>query len=129
MSTRLWRSRRRKFLIANRRYPPELAGMGYLVGSPMIEEPDLENCIAELDADVVVFFYNDLSYPAVMHLACRTVAAAAIVSLIASGYYLVVTPGNGPQVGAQRPRVMHFRQAANGLYVAMAQLAMLLDLD
>ena len=48
---------------------------------------------------------------------------------IPSGYYLVVTPGNGPQVGAQRPRVMHFRQAANGLYVPMAQLTMLLDLD
>ena len=61
--------------IANRRYPPELAGMRYPDGIPMIEEPNLEKSITELDADVAVFSYSDVSHQAVMHLACRTVAA------------------------------------------------------
>lgn len=44
-----------------------------------------------------------------------------------------ILPGRHPRKwaasGAQRPGVMHFRQAANSLYVPMAQLTMLLDLD
>lgn len=56
----------------------------------------------------------------------QVVVFTAAQCLIASGYYLVVTPGNGPPVGAQRAGVMHFRQAGNGLYLPMAQLTMLL---
>jgi len=61
--------------IANRRYPRELAGPLYPDGIPIREEKDLEKLIAEHHADVVVFSYSDVSYPTLMHLASRAVAA------------------------------------------------------
>src|SRR5579864_202128 len=63
--------------IANRRYPPELAGPLYPQGIPIADEKEMERLIAEQAIDVVVFSYSDVSYPAVMHLASRTVAAGA----------------------------------------------------
>ncbi len=63
--------------IANRRYPPELAGPLYPQGIPIAEEKEMERLIAEQAIDVVVFSYSDVSYPTVMHLASRTVAAGA----------------------------------------------------
>lgn len=61
--------------IANRRYPRELAGPLYPDGVPIREEKDLEKLIAEQHVDIVVFSYSDISYPALMHLASRAVAA------------------------------------------------------
>src|SRR5437588_900767 len=61
--------------IANRRYPRELAGPLYPDGIPIREEKDLEKLIAEHHANVVVFSYSDVSYPTLMHLASRAVAA------------------------------------------------------
>ncbi len=63
--------------IANRRYPPELAGPRYPDGIPIFEEKDLEKLIGECDIDAVVFSYSDVSHQAVMHLASRAVAAGA----------------------------------------------------
>jgi predicted GTPase len=63
--------------IANRRYPPELAGRFYRDGIPIFEEKDLEKLIAEHCVDTVVFSYSDLSHQQVMHLASRAVAAGA----------------------------------------------------
>jgi len=63
--------------IAGRRYPPELAGPLYPLGIPIADEKEMERLIAEQAIDVVVFSYSDVSYPAVMHLASRTVAAGA----------------------------------------------------
>jgi predicted GTPase len=61
--------------IANRRYPRELAGPLYPEGVPIREEKDLEKLIAEHQADIVVFSYSDVSYPTLMHLASRAIAA------------------------------------------------------
>jgi len=61
--------------IANRRYPRELAGTLYPEGIPIREEKDLEKLITEHHADIVVFSYSDVSYPTLMHLASRAVAA------------------------------------------------------
>lgn len=61
--------------IANRRYPPELAGQLYPQGIPIADEKEMERLIAEQGIDVAVFSYSDVSHPTVMHLASRAVAA------------------------------------------------------
>ncbi|HXY08833.1 MAG TPA: cyclic 2,3-diphosphoglycerate synthase [Terriglobales bacterium] len=64
--------------IANRRYPPSLAGtLLYPAGIPILEEKDLEALIASEKIDAVVFSYSDISHQNLMHLASRTVAAGA----------------------------------------------------
>src|SRR5271169_1114799 len=63
--------------IAGRRYPPELSGRLYPEGIPIFEEKDLERIIADEQVDTVVFSYSDVSYPTLMHLASRVVAAGA----------------------------------------------------
>jgi predicted GTPase len=63
--------------IANRRYPPELAGHLYPDGIPIFEESELENIVAKFDVNIVVFSYSDISHENVMHLASRAVAACA----------------------------------------------------
>ncbi len=49
----------------------------YPNGIPIFEEKDLEKLIAELEVDVCVFSYSDISHQNLMHLASRTVAAGA----------------------------------------------------
>jgi predicted GTPase len=61
--------------IAGRRYPAELAGPLYPAGIPIFEESDLEKLIAEHRIDAVVFSYSDFSYPNLMHVASRALAA------------------------------------------------------
>ena len=63
--------------IADRRYPPELAGALYPDGIPIYEEDQLENLISDLDVDHVLFSYSDVTHEHVMHLAARAVAAGA----------------------------------------------------
>jgi len=63
--------------IANRCYPPELAGHLYPNGVPVFEESELEDVVAKFRVDIVVFSYSDVSHQNVMHLASRAVAAGA----------------------------------------------------
>ena len=63
--------------IAGRHYPPDLAGEGYPHGIPILEEDKMEQIIRDEQVDVVVFSYSDVSYPTLMHLASRAVAAGA----------------------------------------------------
>jgi predicted GTPase len=63
--------------IEGRTYPPELSGPLYPHGIPVVDEAELERLVAEDRVDTVVLAYSDLSHPAVMHLASRTVAAGA----------------------------------------------------
>ncbi|MBZ5662751.1 MAG: cyclic 2,3-diphosphoglycerate synthase [Acidobacteriia bacterium] len=63
--------------IANRRYPPELAGTLYPDGIPIFEEAELETLVVKLGVNAVVFSYSDVSHQNVMHLASRAVAAGA----------------------------------------------------
>lgn len=53
--------------IANRLYPPELAGKLYPNGIPIRSEEDLGQLIEEHKVDDVVFSYSDVSYEYVMH--------------------------------------------------------------
>ena len=68
--------------IEGRTYPAELAGSLYPDGIPIHEEDRLEELIAELDADEVVFSYSDVSHEHVMHIASRALAAGADYRLL-----------------------------------------------
>jgi len=68
--------------IANRSYPPELAGSLYPAGIPIAPESELERLIAERSVDVVVFAYSDVSHELVMHSASRALAGGADFELL-----------------------------------------------
>jgi predicted GTPase len=68
--------------IAERRYPPELAGSRYPAGIPIHPERELERLIVDERVDEVVFSYSDVSHEAVMHAASRVLAAGADFTLL-----------------------------------------------
>lgn len=68
--------------IADRVYPPALAGPLYADGIPVRPEEELEQLIREHDVDEVVFAYSDVSHEHVMHLASRALAAGADFTLL-----------------------------------------------
>jgi predicted GTPase len=68
--------------IAGRPYPPELAGLLYPEGIPILPEADLERIVAEKSVDVVVFAYSDVSHEHVMHCASRALACGADFELL-----------------------------------------------
>jgi predicted GTPase len=63
--------------IADRRYPPELAGDLYPQGIPIVPEDDLERVIRDEHVDTVAFAYSDVSHEHVMHSASRALAEGA----------------------------------------------------
>jgi predicted GTPase len=63
--------------IADRRYPPELAGLLYPDGIPIFDESELASLIRRLAVRQVVFSYSDVSYVYVMHRAAVANAAGA----------------------------------------------------
>ena len=63
--------------IADRRYPPELAGPLYPQGVPIFDEADLASLVERLQVRQVVFSYSDVSYTYVMHRAAVANAAGA----------------------------------------------------
>ena len=69
--------------IAGRAYPPELAGMLYPQGIPILAEDDLARLLRELRVDDVVFAYSDVSHYHVMHTASRVLAEGAGFRLLA----------------------------------------------
>lgn len=68
--------------IANRRYPPALAGSLYPDGIPIVDESELESLCKAQQVDQVVFAYSDVPHAHVMHLASRAMAAGADFSLL-----------------------------------------------
>jgi predicted GTPase len=70
--------------IANRTYPPSLAGSLYPRGIPIYEEDRLEELVREHRVDACVMAYSDVSHVAVMHLASRANAAGADFLLLAA---------------------------------------------
>ena len=63
--------------IANKTYPPVLAGKLYPKGIPIVEEDKMEQIIRDEAVDVVVFSYSDVKHETLMHLASRAVATGA----------------------------------------------------
>ena len=68
--------------IANRCYPPELAGPLYPQGIPIIPETELVDAIQRFDIDEVVFAYSDVSFAYVMERASAVLAAGADFRLL-----------------------------------------------
>jgi len=68
--------------IADRRYPPELAGSRYPDGIRILPEAELERLIHDEAVDTVVFAYSDVSHETVMHIASRAMAAGANFELL-----------------------------------------------
>ncbi|RLG56023.1 MAG: GTPase [Thermoproteota archaeon] len=68
--------------IANRIYPPELAGSLYPDGIPIYPESEMTELIRKLDIDLVVLSYSDLLYSEVMRLASKAMAEGASFMLV-----------------------------------------------
>jgi len=68
--------------IADRRYPPMLAGALYPNGIPIVDESELDTLCKEQRIDQVVFAYSDVPHAQVMHLASRALATGADFSLL-----------------------------------------------
>ena len=68
--------------IANRRYPPVLAGKLYPRGIPIFPEAELEELIQNHRIRQVVFSYSDISYDDLMHKASRVLSLGADFRLI-----------------------------------------------
>jgi predicted GTPase len=70
--------------IADRRYPPDLAGALYPEGIPIIAESELEELFKRQKFDEAVFSYSDVSHQHVMEQASRVVALGADFKLLAA---------------------------------------------
>jgi predicted GTPase len=68
--------------IADRLYPPSLAGPRYPGGIPVHPERELAELIARHGVDEVVFAYSDVSHEHVMHRASAVLAAGADFRLL-----------------------------------------------
>jgi predicted GTPase len=68
--------------IAGRRYPPELAGMRYPEGIPIVPESELEDVCRTHRVGLVVFAYSDVPHETVMHIASRAIACGADFSML-----------------------------------------------
>ena len=70
--------------IAERTYPPELAGQGYPTGIPIHPEAQLEELIESLAIELCVLSYSDLSHETVGHLASRATASGSAFTLLSA---------------------------------------------
>jgi predicted GTPase len=68
--------------IANRRYPPVLAGRLYPRGIPIFPEAELEELIRKHHIRQVIFSYSDISYGELMHKASQVLSLGADFRLI-----------------------------------------------
>jgi len=75
--------------IDGRRYPTELAGGLYPEGIPILPEDDLEEIIADLDIQLCVLSYSDLSDNTVMELCSRVNAAGADFTMLGASRTMV----------------------------------------
>lgn len=88
--------------IADRRYPPELAGPRYPHGIPIYPESELERLIRELNVHEVVFAYSDVSHEHVMNLASASLAAGADFVLLGPRRTMLASARPVVSIGAVR---------------------------
>ncbi|HEX7473111.1 MAG TPA: cyclic 2,3-diphosphoglycerate synthase [Candidatus Limnocylindrales bacterium] len=88
--------------IADRRYPPEIAGHLYPLGIPIVPERELERLIRDEAVDTVAFAYSDVSHETVMHVASRVLAAGADFTLLGPGRTMLRSRRPVLAVGATR---------------------------
>jgi len=75
--------------IDGRTYPAKLSGPRYPDGIPIEAEENFERLVRDLNVDVVVFSYSDVSHEQVMHLGSRAIAAGADYLLLGSKHTMV----------------------------------------
>ncbi len=68
--------------IADRSYPPALAGGLYPYGIPILDESNLAEIVRDRSIDEVVFAYSDVKHEAVMHKASIALANGADFKLL-----------------------------------------------
>jgi predicted GTPase len=78
--------------IADRRYPPALAGPGYPAGIPIEAEENLEDICRRERVTLVVFAYSDVSHAHVMRLASRALALGADFALLGPDRTMLPAP-------------------------------------
>ncbi|HEX2755517.1 MAG TPA: cyclic 2,3-diphosphoglycerate synthase [Candidatus Limnocylindrales bacterium] len=88
--------------IADRRYPPELAGPSYPHGIPIVAERELEDLIRDQRVDTVVFAYSDVSHETVLRAASRVLAAGADFTLLGPDRTMLKSTRPVLAVGATR---------------------------
>jgi predicted GTPase len=82
--------------IADRTYPPSLAGAFYPQGIPILPEEDLPAIVREHRVDEVVLAYSDLPHEEVMHKASLVLATGADFRLV--GPRATMLPSSKPVV-------------------------------
>jgi predicted GTPase len=113
--------------IANRRYPPALAGPRYPRGIPIEDEADLEAICRREHVTLVVFAYSDVTHVHVMTLASRALAVGADFTLLGPERTMLRAPVPVVAVSAVRTgcgksaiaRWLAARLRANGRRVAV----------
>lgn len=88
--------------IDGRKYPAELAGELYPDGIPIFAEEDLPKLIKDLDADICVFSYSDVTYNKVMGVSAIVNAAGADFMLLGPKETMVKSTKPVIAVGAVR---------------------------
>jgi len=88
--------------IADRRYPPELAGPLYPGGIPILPEDDLDRIFATQKVDRVVFAYSDVTHEYVMHQASRALAGGANFVLLGPVHTMISSTKPVVATGATR---------------------------
>jgi predicted GTPase len=88
--------------IEGRVYPAELAGPEYPEGIPIYPEEELDRLIADLQVEVVVFAYSDVSHEYVMHKASQVLAAGADYWLMGSAHTMLKSSKPVVSIGAAR---------------------------
>jgi predicted GTPase len=88
--------------IADRRYPPELAGPLYPEGIPIVPEDDIDRIFATQKIDRVVFAYSDVTHEYVMHQASRALAGGANFVLLGPVHTMVASTKPVVATGATR---------------------------
>ncbi|MEO8092089.1 MAG: GTP-binding protein [bacterium] len=78
--------------IADRTYPPSLAGPRYPDGIPIRPEEELTALISREAIDEVVFAYSDVSYEHVMHRSAAVLAAGADFTLMGPRSTMIESP-------------------------------------
>ncbi|MEW6376906.1 MAG: cyclic 2,3-diphosphoglycerate synthase [Thermodesulfobacteriota bacterium] len=75
--------------IANRIYPPELAGANYPEGIPIYSEEELPRLLSEHHVDQVVFSYSDVSYQELMDKASLVLSKGQDFILLGPGETMI----------------------------------------
>lgn len=88
--------------IDGRKYPAELAGDLYPDGIPIFAEEDLPNLIQDLNVDICVFSYSDVTYQKVMSVSAIVNAAGADFMLLGPKDTMVKSTKPVIAVGAVR---------------------------